>query len=963
MVGREGQLAELRQLAAAAAAGRPQVAVVLGEAGIGKTRLVDELVPLAERDGFLTAWGGCASGAARALPLAPVREVLDSLRRTLGPRLGRLAGGGPAALEALAPLLGTGAAPEDAAAASQAQVFDAIARLLRDVGRARGLLIVVEDVHWADETSRDLLEFLARSLRDERVLLVVTARTDDPAFETCRALVADLAALRHGSRVELARLSSAEVAEQLASLRGDRATDADLARVVGLTEGVPLLVEEVVDADLDDVARLADLLLGHRIARLTPPARLVVETAAGAVLDASPEQLARATPLDAAEFDAAFAETVAAGVLVRRGGTVAFRHALLREAAQSSTAPNAETAIHRRWSSVLGDAPRGLDELVAAAYHRRRAGDVGGALAACVKASEAARSIGAYAEERRLLLEAAELWPSVPDAEEHARTPLFEIYAAAGWSAHVSAGDPEEAERLLDLSAAVLPADASPDVRAMFRLLWHRTRSRAQDRLSTAEVLSCVADVAMEPPTDSAVLACLEAVDALLLRDGDLPEAEQFAQRALASAEAMGRLDLSIRALNYLAMAEARSGQEEAARRTADRAVALGERLGDPFELSEALEVRAELVWLAGGDAREIERRLVELLGGDRPGPMPGRWGFAQADYARCLIDSGEWDEAERALGSVIVEVPHARVVPWAELLADHLTVLRGGTPAGAADVAARRRSKFEGITFEWLVACRELSCDIAARLGDHPAARAEVASVIGDDRITVNPSLLHPLIWVAARIEAELAATGNDSAPEQGDAVVVRMRELLQLAPPRNERDAAYARHACADLERRSGTDTPEQWTAVVDGWRRVGHPFPLATALVRAGASYAAAGRSDEARDALQEAVEIGERLGARPLVEEAAAVAAAAHLRLRGGPVRSAVALGLSERELEVLRLVAEGASNGAIARALVISPKTASVHVSHILAKLGVANRGEAAAIAHRAGLALDAAPSG
>jgi DNA-binding CsgD family transcriptional regulator len=226
---------------------------------------------------------------------------------------------------------------------------------------------------------------------------------------------------------------------------------------------------------------------------------------------------------------------------------------------------------------------------------------------------------------------------------------------------------------------------------------------------------------------------------------------------------------------------------------------------------------------------------------------------------------------------------------------------------------------------------------------------------VAGDDRIVGNTGVLFPFLLVAARTEADLSVRGDDPAPEDGQWVVHRIHHLLELAPPRNPRDQAYAAHISAELARRDRTDSPVTWLAVVEAWRHFPRPFQLGSALLRAGEACRAAGEVPEAAAALREAVSIGEQLGAAPLVEEALTVARQTHLRLTSDVPRPVSALGLTRREIDVLRLVAEGSSNSAIARTLFISPKTVSVHVSNILAKLEVSNRGQAAALAHRAGL--------
>jgi DNA-binding CsgD family transcriptional regulator/tetratricopeptide (TPR) repeat protein len=956
MVGREGPLAELRELAAAAAGGRPRVAVVVGEAGIGKTRLVDELVAGLERERVLVAWGSCSAGAAAAgLPLAPVRDLVAGLHRTLGPRLGRLTSGGQHVVEVFVSGL---ADARDAGRSlpSQAQLFDAVVRLVRDVGRGRTLLVIVEDVHWADETSRDLLEFLARSLRDERILLVLTARSDDPAFATCQSLVAELGGLRHGVRIQLAPLSTAETAAHVVALRnGVRPAEAELEWIGYMTGGVPLLVEEMVDADLDDIGALADLLLGHRLTRLSTEARKVVDSAAVAVFEPSADELAAAVPATMDHFDEALTEAMSAGVLERRGGIVQFRHALLREAAMSHILPREERELHRRWSAVLGDAPRGLGPLVAAAHHRRGAEDYAGAVVASVRAAAAARRLSAYAEQKQLLLDAAEVWPFAPDAQARTGTDLSDIYRDAAWAAHLAVADVNESKRLADLAVEALPDDASPHRHAMLRLLSHQTRWHGAGELSGAEVLSCVADVEMSPPSEDAVLACLEAF-ATLLEAGELHTALGFARRAVALSETLDRPELLARALAASADVKARLGEDQAALDTAARAVALADRTDDLYVRNAALDILMVVEWMVGADPIDTSGRLVEILGGDRPGPLPKRWALAQTNHAENLIEAGRWDEAQAILDMVLAE-PLAGWVFWfAKRLDDHLKVWRGGRPVRTDDTPpAPRRVSLEDSRIDDLLSAHFTYNDIEARLGRPEVSRSLLLSVLGDDRISTNRGFLFPLLWVAARIEAELATSGDDPSTDEGDRVAERIRHLLKVAPRTNPRDRAYAAHTFADLERRIGADTPERWADVVDSWRQVVRPFQLATALVRAGAAHTAVERYDDARPLLGEAIEIAEQLGARPLVEEATTVARRARLRIPTSPSTPGAGLGLTPRELDVLRLVAEGASNLAIAEALVISPKTASVHVSNILAKLGVGNRGEAAAIAHRSAI--------
>ena len=956
MVGRGAQLAVLRERAAAAGARRPSVVAVLGEAGIGKTRLVDELAQELVGERVLVARGHCAPGAARGLSLGPVRELVSALGRELGPGLGRLASSDD---RTMAALLGepVGGQAGDTTVRSQAQLFDVVARVLRDVARPRRLLLVVEDVHWADDTSRDFLEFLGRSLHDEQLLLVLTARTGDPAYESCRALVADLAGLRHGTRLELARLTEEQVRRQVADLRADRVPEApELARIVALTEGVPLLVEEVVDTDLDDVGALADVLVGHRIARLSPAARTVVETAAVAVLEPTPAQLAEAVPLPSEACDEAFADAVAGGVLVRHHGKVRFRHALLREATLSRLLPHTERTLHQAWSALIGDLPQGRAATVAAAHHRRGAGDLDGALEACLEAATLAHRISAYAEELQMFTQAAELWPSVPDAGTRTGTTLSDVYEQATWASY-QITDREESRRLVDAALEALPADASRHRRAMLRLLWRRMRWHDNPGVTTADVLATVTEVEMDPPSADAALACLTAAEALL-QSGEATSAERYARLAVDKAEAVGDDETLGFSLSSLGDALARQGKHHDALPEAERAVGLAAREGDLFARVYALTGLLFDRWLAGESTLELAERLVELLGGERPGPLRGRWVGAQGDVAESLMDVGRWDEAQVVLERAVREPVPGVGCPTVRRLLDHLAIWRGHEPpAGSWDPSVTpAHATVDDSGLDALLLARYTDCDIAARSGNLLAARAHASAAVLDDRVVHNCGYLLPLLLVAARVEADLAvASGGDPTPADGQWVCDRIQHLIALAPPHNPRDEAYVAHARAELDRRGGADTAATWAAVVASWRAVSRPFQLGAALVRYGEACRIAGHTAEAGSALREALQIGEQLGARPLVEEVLAVSRRAHLRLAADTGHPTSRFGLTRRELDVLRLVDEGASNASIAKTLVISPKTASVHVSNILGKLHVSTRGEAAAVARRAGL--------
>ena len=309
-------------------------------------------------------------------------------------------------------------------------------------------------------------------------------------------------------------------------------------------------------------------------------------------------------------------------------------------------------------------------------------------------------------------------------------------------------------------------------------------------------------------------------------------------------------------------------------------------------------------------------------------------------------MDLGRWEAADEALKRVLCEPDLPEYVFWfAARLRDHLALWRGlPLPDRSGSPADPQRHPGPDTDIEDLLGARYTYLEVAAR-HEPEAVPYLVRSALADDRVAINPGLLYPLLSVVARTVADRAAIEGDDGddPELGGWAAARIGHLLEVAPPRNDRDRAWEATIRADLARRLARDRPEDWSGAVAAWRGLDQPHPLGWTLLRWGVAEASVGHPTDARRALAEALTIGEALGATPLVDTV--LAAGRQARLRLSPATApAGRLGLTERELDVLRLVAEGLPNAAIGQRLFISPKTVSVHVSHILDKLGVATRG-------------------
>ncbi len=777
---------------------------------------------------------------------------------------------------------------------SPAQVQAATAGLLRDAARQQPLLLVLEDVHWSDESSRAVLDYLVRSMREEKLAVVLTVRTDDPAYDDVSEYVAELGSLRRVTRVDLTRLGPEDVAAQVRQLRtAESAGSADVERITEVSGGVPLLVEELVAAGTDHLDELADRLLGHRLRHLAPAARSVVDAAAVAQVELRPTDLATVADLAPDAFDAGLESAVRDGVLTGRAGRVEFRHALLREAAVAALPPARASRMHRAWAERLEHRVRELPEAVAVAQHWTAGDRPAPALRAWRRAAALAAQVSAYPEQMRMLREAAELWPEVPAEQRPPDTDLAAILTEAAEAGMLGLGRQEVSQELLSAARAALPADAPAARRAWLAILWDRTLWHQDGPLTWEQAVATVGDIPAEPASRERALACRWAAR-VCLRAAQVDSAHPLASEAVLVAQSIGDIDLLARAKAMMAPVESALGDDARAVATAQEATRLADRTANLNVREQALQVLAGTLWTAGRtlESTQAAEQRVELLGGDEPAAIPASWGMATTNLADGLMELGRWEEADKALNRVLCEPDLPEYVFWfAARLRDHLAVWRGmprpdrtGSPADPQDHPGPVTDVDD------LLPARYTGIEVAAR-HEPEAVPYLVRSALADDRAAINPGFLYPLMGTVARTLADRAAVshdggdGNDGGgdPELGGWAAARIEHLLEMAPPRNDRDRAWEATIRADLARRLARDRPEDWSRAVAAWRRADQPHPLGWTLLRSGVAEASAGHPTGARQALAEALAIGEALGATPLVDAALAAGRQARLRL--------------------------------------------------------------------------------
>jgi ATP/maltotriose-dependent transcriptional regulator MalT len=949
-VGREAEMQVMADAFAEAAGGAPGWLLVDGEAGAGKSRLVSEFSARV-RDRALVLAGECVDLGGTRLPYAPFIAALLELVRQRGSAevAALLPGNGPGELARLLPQLGRPAAGGDPETA-RGRLFGSLLLLLEQLAGERPLVLVIEDVHWADRSTADLLAFLVRALRHGRVLLVLTFRSEELGRIQLGRLVADLSRRDGVRRLGLPRLSRDGVAAQLEAILGRAPEPAVVSAVYQRGGGNPLFTEALLGPG-GSVGRglpwsLRELLYS-RVKELPDNAQQLLRAAAVGGARAGYDLLAAVTGQGDAALDAALRSAVTAGVLViDPDGDYAFRHELFREALLADLLPGERARAHRLFAEALqADPALSPDHLpsVQLAVHWQGAGEDERALRAAWTAAVAAGAAFAYAEQLQMLELVMELWERAPNAAVHVCTDRADVVETAAGAARL-AGEPERG--LVLVEAAISGLDQARDAERAASLLRLRAALRAQLLLpGQLDDLQAALGLVTHPTRVRAgVLAQL--IGHLWLQDR-IKEARPLAAELQTLAERLGDEEYRIEAQIRLAQLGGDGGDiipvmEEAAR--AARRISSGrlEALARDG-ITYTLEARGEHEAAIRAGREDLAR--ARQLGLSRYGTAP----FA-GNLAEPLTSAGRWDEAVSVIEEGLALEP-APFVRWF-LLACRAEI---AVARGEAEMAARILRELRSLPAAEAETHRRLGLarlDIQIRLaqGDLDGAVSVAGTVPGMP--TGDPRYLWPLLTAAMSACAAAAATGSPAPSGVHDALVRLADSTAQPGPV----ERAHAAVFTGEAARAHGHPDRTAWDAAAAAWEKLGQPYSLACALLRAADVAAVEGDRDAATARLHQAAELVGRLGAGPLLQQITRLAQRARIDLPGAAGGSAAPFGLTARELEVLRLVAAGRSNQQIATELFISPKTASVHVSNILGKLGVTNRVEAAFAAHRLHLA-------
>ena len=970
LVGRD---AELEQLclrlgirASADDAQSPARALLLaGDAGVGKTRVLTELRGLAVARGWRVVAGHCLDFADSALPYLPFSEILERLAAEV-PEVVASALDRHPALARLQPgrrRLGQAGA-EAEGGLDPRTLFEAVPALFEEAAAEAPLLVVLEDIHWADRSTLDLLSFLFARPFAGRVAVVASYRSDDlHRRHPLRRQVAEWSRLREVERLQLEPLHNADVRRLVRLLQPRRLSEADVAAIVARADGNAFFVEELVGAGGDCVTLPDDLagLLLVRVDRLDEDAREVVRAAAVAGRRVAHALLAEATGLTAVALDDAVRGAVDGNVLVPvQGDSYSFRHALLAEAVYDDLLPGERTRWHTAYAAALASG-RFQGAAAELARHARLAGDQTTAVTAGIAAGDEAAAVGGPDEAAQHFLQALTLLSRGAVAPDVDRVDLV----ARAADALLAAGHTARAVRVLREGLEGLPDDAAAEQRARLlaslaqALLVSDTDEHPVDR--SGEAVALLVD---GPPRQRAQTLALHA--RILAAYGRADEARQAGLEALALAEKLAMPRLATDVLATFALLS-KGGTAEEVTATFEEAIARARGTGAVhaelrarYGLGRYLQDRADFA-----DAALVFSEAV-ARGVDLGTPWAPYAFDARVMQVAVLFAAGRWDEA---LELSSVEGASAPMVPADTLTAERALILAGRADPRATELAESTSGSWglEGLTALYahsaLLAVAEHRSDATAAVAAYDRAIETLTHLWPPEfgaRLRLATTTLGILATAATRLSAaERAALAPVAARlhDDGQIVVTRHRESGADSGPEG---LAWIARLPAEWHRWSWAaqlDPPDQDT-LVTAWRRAeeltaisGFVAEHARVQVRLAAVLRGSGDPAGATAVAEAARATAHRLDARPILDELV-VLGSAPSRSAGGSTDPAT---LTPREREILALVAEGRSNGEIGKQLFIATKTVSVHVSNILGKLGAASRTEAAAVARRRGL--------
>jgi len=859
-----GRAAELRIMSAAYArvlAGQSQVLLLTGEPGIGKTRLVEELTGRVRSaaDGTRVRVGESAPITGAALAYGPFVAAL-----------GHEAGW----------LLADDAA--DNMLAARHRLFVRMLELLAGLAARSPLVVVLEDLHWADESSRELLTFLTVRLREERVMIVGTLREEE-LTDAVRRWLTELEHRPRVIRLRLGRMTDAEIAGLVAGAMPAGTSPDHVAAVIATADGNPLYARELAHAEPGgSPASITDAVLG-RASALTAPARAVVDQLSVADGGMSHELLAATVKLSEARLLSAARAGVTSGLLASSGDGYSFTHVLIRQVIYRQLLPSKRRLVHRRLAEVLAGQPGSDPGLLA--RHWQLAGCPDRAAAAALLAARRAVSVRAYPEAEKNYALAIELAGGRPETGPDL---LEEAARSASW-----AGDPQQAATwaadALARAGASAPVDRARWLERLGRYRWEMGDTKAA--LDAAE--QAVVLLEEEPPSrlQARVLAALATWRVLL---GETDAALPLVTKAMEVAQRVGADAVYSHGLATLGIIEAEYGDLEDGLADLKAAFTLACRVGSVEDAIRAAANRVYLLYRVGRFAEAVEAGRAGRSAVAAMGAPPAITTGIGNNAAGALLASGRWAEADQLLAELAAEST-TNFTRYLQLLQLELAVGRGESERAADLAATLRKSPDDPRLVGSLHACL---AEQALNANDLAAAATEVT-----DGLTVLSGAEMAeeelrLLAAGSRLAADLASLPPSARPgeipdewEERAATFAEKAEVIVAEHGEGQPDlAAFGAMAAAEEARRLGRDAPETWRAVAEAWRVAGWPYREAYARLQEAAAALKAGRREQATRALTACQSMARELQATPLLTRAEDLARRARLAPRAPkPVR--------------------------------------------------------------------------
>ena len=918
------------------------VVVLSGDAGIGKTRLLRDVVGRAQRDGRLIAAGHCVAEAGIDLPYLPFAELISTLHTAAPEVIDEVAVTHPALAQLLA---GTPSRTQVRASTGPGLLAEAVHAALTRVASAHGVLVVVEDVHWADHSSRDLLTLLMTRGFSAPVGLVVSYRADDlHRRHPLHSTLGVWARLPEVTRVHLDPLPTDDMWTLVRSLTD--ADDEQVARIVDRAAGNAFFAEELIAGGNELGADLGRVLRA-RFEQLDPASQRVVQAAAVMSRRLSHDLLQAVVELAPDELDAALVAAVDHQTLeTDADDAYGFRHALVAEAIRDDLLPGQRRRLHKAFATALAERPE-LGTASDLARHAAASGDADTAVTAGIAAGDTALALGGPREASGWF-EQVLTWMAEDDERRDDATTQAALAAAASGDVgrgvhlitdrlnHSGERTPARARLLATYVTLARVYNEPPDLldracEAVRLTEGLNDRTRLQALVAQVQVLADLDRYREALAASEAALALADDLDATDLatdlrtilvawdsEDADLPQVEARLLDIVRSRP----MDhpTHVRAYYRLGLVEMERGDLPASLAHMDAATAIADRLNRPWGVFEAMSRMhgGRIAYLLG----EFDEALRRLSPPGPPFPQPGYAIFLSERLT--VLAARDWTVDPGIFESVAPYWPDDTFVALQTMIAQIELLGREGNLDAIPPLVERALAQMDR---DWSTQ-EQIQLRIAAVLAgvlaeadpSDPDVRRRLVATL--ERLTERTT---PLI-VAGRLGVE-----SESWARRLEA------ELLHLD---------WLAGQVSDAGR-----LVEAWRSAVtafDGW---GNTYQSARCRVRLATVLVAAGDLSAARREAERVRKAATDLPSEPLRRLLAAVPGLTATTATG----RAPGQDLTPREQEILALLALGRSNGQIGRQLFISTKTASVHVSNILSKLGVGSRGEAVAVARERGL--------